>query len=89
MLIALVDDDDHDLIPPLARSALLPLFEQLRKTHEKVGDKGRQIHAWHRSNELSRQLETIPRRPYTCMHPTNLPETLNCPCHAEALHTCH
>ncbi|MET3753797.1 hypothetical protein ABID08_001140 [Rhizobium binae] len=25
-LIALVDDDDHDLIPPLARSALLPLI---------------------------------------------------------------
>ncbi|MBX4935262.1 IS110 family transposase [Rhizobium bangladeshense] len=60
MLIALVDDDDHDLIPPLARSALLPLIGQLREVHEKVSELDRQIHAWHRSNELSRRLETIP-----------------------------
>ncbi len=60
MLIALVDDDDHDLIPPLSRSALLPLIGQLREVHEKVSELDRQIHAWHRSNELSRRLETIP-----------------------------
>jgi len=60
MLIALVDDDDHDLIPQLARSALLPLIGQLREVHEKVSELDRQIHAWHRSNELSRRLETIP-----------------------------
>ncbi|TJW90538.1 MAG: IS110 family transposase [Mesorhizobium sp.] len=60
MLIALVEEDDHDLIPPLARSALLPLIGQLREVHEKVSDMDRQIHAWHRSNELSRRLETIP-----------------------------
>ncbi|MER9548371.1 IS110 family transposase [Mesorhizobium sp. M0322] len=60
MLIALVEDDDHDLIPPLARSALLPLIVQLREVHGKVSEMDRQIHAWHRSNELSRRLETIP-----------------------------
>ena len=60
MLIALVEDEDHDLIPPLARSALVPLIEQLREVHEKVGEMDRQIHAWHRENELSRRLETIP-----------------------------
>ncbi len=60
MLVALVEDEDHDMIPPLARSALLPLIQQLRELHEKVGEMDRQIYAWHRSNELSRRLETIP-----------------------------
>ena len=60
MLVALVEDEDHDMIPALARSALFPLIQQLREVHEKVGDMDRQIHAWHRSNELSRRLETIP-----------------------------
>lgn len=53
MLTALVEDDDHDLIPPLAQSALLPLIGQLREGHEKVSEMDRQIHRWHRSNELS------------------------------------
>lgn len=56
MLVALVEDEGHDLIPPLARSAL----QQLREVHEKVGELDRQIHIWHRSHELSRRLETIP-----------------------------
>lgn len=60
MLIALIEDGDPDPIPPLARSALLPLIHQLREVHEKVREMPRQIHAWHRSNELSRRLETIP-----------------------------
>ncbi|RWQ13726.1 MULTISPECIES: IS110 family transposase [unclassified Mesorhizobium] len=60
MLVALVEDEGHDLIPPLARSALLFLVQQLREVHEKVGELDRQIHIWHRSHELSRRLETIP-----------------------------
>jgi len=60
MLVALVEDEDHDLIPLLARSALLPPIQQLREVHEKVSEMDRQIHAWHRSNELSRRLERIP-----------------------------
>jgi len=59
-LIALVEDDDHDLIPPLARTAILPMIQQLREVHEKIGHLDREIYAWHRSNELSRRLETIP-----------------------------
>lgn len=60
MLVALVEDEGHDLIPPLARSALLLLVQQLREVHEKVCELDRQIHIWHRSHELSRRLETIP-----------------------------
>ena len=45
MLIALIEDGDHDLIPSLARSALLPLIGQLREVHEKVSEMDRQIHA--------------------------------------------
>jgi transposase len=60
MLVALVEDEGHDLIPPLARSALFLLVQQLREVHEKVGELDRQIHIWHRSHELSRRLETIP-----------------------------
>lgn len=59
-LIAIVEDQGEDLIPPLARAALLPLIGQLREVHENVSEMDRQIHAWHRSNELSRRLETIP-----------------------------
>ncbi|MER9390391.1 IS110 family transposase [Mesorhizobium sp. M0435] len=60
MLIELVEDEDNELIPPLARAALVPLVEQLRLVHEKVRELDRQIHAWHRSNEQSLRLETIP-----------------------------
>jgi len=60
MLIGLAEDENSALIPPLARDALVPLVEQLRAAHEKVRELDHQIHAWHRSNELSRRLETIP-----------------------------
>lgn len=59
-LIALVEDQGDELIPPLAQAALLPLIGQLREVHEKISELDRKIHAWHRSNELSRRLETIP-----------------------------
>jgi transposase len=59
-LIALVEDQDAELLPPLAQAALLPIVGQLREVHEKISEMDSQIHAWHRSNELSRRLETIP-----------------------------
>ncbi|RWP57387.1 MAG: IS110 family transposase [Mesorhizobium sp.] len=59
-LIALVESEDSDLLPPLAQAALRPIVGQLREVHEKVSEMDRQIHTWHRSNELSRRLETIP-----------------------------
>jgi len=60
MLMALVEDEDHDMIPAVARTALLPIVQQLRDLRLQVGEVDKQILAWHRSNELSQRLETIP-----------------------------
>ena len=60
MLIALVEDEDHDMIPAGARTALLPIAQQLRDAGLQIGEMDQQILAWHRSNELSQRLETIP-----------------------------
>lgn len=64
MLIGLAEDENNELIPPLARAALVPLVEQLRLVHEKVRELDRQIHAgtarmnracvWRRSPESVR-----------------------------------
>lgn len=60
MLIALLEDDEHDLLPAMAREALLPLAAQLEDGRARIALIDRRIHAWHRSNEQSRRLETIP-----------------------------
>jgi transposase len=59
-LVTLVEDDEHVLIPTVARDALLAVVDQLRDAHERVAAMERRIVAWHRSNEQSRRLETIP-----------------------------
>jgi transposase len=60
MLAALVEDDENDLIPTMAREALLAVVDQLRDAHERIGMIERKILIWHRANEQSRRLETIP-----------------------------
>ena len=59
-LVALVEDGEPGLIPAVARDALLAVVDQLRDAHERIGVIERKIQAWHRSNEQSRRLETIP-----------------------------
>ena len=59
-LVTLVEDDEHELIPAIAREALLAVVDQLRDAHERVAVIERKIVIWHRSNEQSRRLETIP-----------------------------
>ena len=59
-LLALVEDNEDGLIPELARTALLVLAAQLRELRMKINGIEREIHAWHRSNALSRRLETAP-----------------------------
>lgn len=59
-LEALVEDEDCDLIPPLARMALLPLVDQIHALTQAAGGLEAAIKAWHRSNATSRRLATIP-----------------------------
>ena len=60
MLITLVEDDEHDLLPAMAREALLPLVAQLQDGHARIAIIDRRILAWHRTNDQSRRLDTIP-----------------------------
>lgn len=60
LLAAFVEDEDFDLIPPLARTALLPLVEQIRALGAAARDLEAAIKAWHRTNAISRRLTTIP-----------------------------
>jgi transposase len=59
-LLTLIADETDKRIPTVARGCLLVLAQQLQDLHLKISDVERLIHAWHRSNETSRRLETIP-----------------------------
>jgi transposase len=59
-LVTLVEDEERELLPAIAREALLAVVDQLRDAHERVAAIERKILVWHRSNEQSRRLETIP-----------------------------
>lgn len=53
-------DETDDRITPLVRRSLGHLVNQLDQQHMQILDLDRQILAWHRSNETSRRLATIP-----------------------------
>lgn len=53
-------DDENSMLPPLARRALTPLAAQWRAAGEQIDALDRQIVEWHRGNEDSRRLATIP-----------------------------
>ena len=59
-LIGRIADEGDARIPPLARGCLLVLSQQLQELQLKVSEIERALQAWHRSNETSRRLETIP-----------------------------
>ena len=59
-LLAVIADEADDRLPPLARSCLQGLAAQLMSLEGEIAAAGQRIHAWHRSNEASRRLETIP-----------------------------
>jgi transposase len=59
-LLARIADDAEMHIPRLARDGLLVLAQQLQDLQLKIGEVERALHAWHRSNDVSRRLETIP-----------------------------
>jgi len=59
-LLAIIADADDDRLPPVARTCLEALVRQFVSLHEEINAAEKRIHAWHRSNETSRRLETIP-----------------------------
>ncbi len=59
-LLAVIADADDDRLPPIARACLESLVRQFLSLHEEIAIAEKHIHVWHRSNEVSRRLETIP-----------------------------
>ena len=59
-LFAIIADDDDDRIPSVARTCLRGLARQFFSVDDEVALLETRIHAWHRSNEKSRRLATIP-----------------------------
>lgn len=59
-LFAVIGDEDDDRLPSQARACLQGLVRQFHSLHEEIALLEGRIHAWHRSNEASRRLATIP-----------------------------
>jgi transposase len=59
-LFAVIADADDERLPPIARACLEGLARQFMSLHEEIAIAERRILTWHRSNEASRRLETIP-----------------------------
>jgi transposase len=59
-LVAIIEDPDDMRLPPLAREALGALVEQLRSAQVRIKELEVTLMAWHRSNEASLRLATIP-----------------------------
>jgi len=59
-LLDIIADIDDARLPTVARSCLESLARQFSSLHEEIYAAEKAIHAWHRSNEVSRRLETIP-----------------------------
>lgn len=59
-LIAVVGDAKRDLIPQIVRDALHIVVQQMRDAHTRIVAIEQKIQAWHRGNEQSQRLETIP-----------------------------
>ena len=59
-LLAVIADEEDERIPPLARTCLEGLVRQLLSLEREIVGAERRIHAWHRTNEESRRLETTP-----------------------------
>ena len=60
VLLDVIADPDDARLPPVARTCLEALAKQFMSLHHKIYAAEMRIHAWHRSNEVSRRLETIP-----------------------------
>ena len=59
-LIAMIEDRQDERLPALARQALGSLVGQLRMVQAQILGLEKKLMAWHRANEASRRLATIP-----------------------------
>ncbi len=59
-LLATIDNEEDDRLPPLARICLSGLAAQFMSLHLEITAAEQRIHAWHRASEVSQRLETIP-----------------------------
>jgi len=59
-LLAVIADGDDDRIPVVARTCLEGLVRQLLSLEREINGPEKRIHAWHRTNQDSRRLETTP-----------------------------
>ena len=59
-LIEVIEDLEDERLPTLAREALGSLVSQLRMVQAQILGLEKKLKAWHRTNEASRRLETIP-----------------------------
>ena len=59
-LLSIIADTDDARLPPIARTCLESLARQFLSLHDEIHTAEKHIHTWHRSNEASRRLETIP-----------------------------
>jgi len=59
-LIAIIEDDEDQRLPEVACQALAFLISQLRSVKEQLAALEKQLKAWHRGNQASRRLATIP-----------------------------
>jgi transposase len=59
-LIEVIEDPEDQRVPMLAREALGSLIGQLRMAQAQILGLEKKLMVWHRANEASRRLETIP-----------------------------
>ncbi len=59
-LLAVVSDPKDERVPDVARRCLVSLATSLMLVAQEIAGAELRIHAWHRSNEASRRLESIP-----------------------------
>jgi transposase len=59
-IIAVIEDTEDESVPALAKAALKPLVAHLRASEEATAALDAEIKAWHKGNEASRRLATIP-----------------------------
>ncbi len=59
-LLGLVRQEGSDSLPSMVRAALLPLVHQIEQTTAKISAFDLEIQVWHRQNETSRRLASVP-----------------------------